>query len=195
MEKATIKILCDAFLNLKSVLIVIVFSAVICAYNSVADKSGTKANGWITSLSATTAQTDTFVESGPPIRDTFISEKPAASNEYQAKTEPDGEWQTVRMRVTAYCPCPKCCGKYSDGITACGYKICQGDVFIAADMKYPFGTEMIIPGYNNAEPVKVLDRGGVIRGNRLDVFFNSHREARKWGVKYIEVKVLRSQQD
>jgi len=37
--------------------------------------------------------------------------------------------------------------------------------------------------------VKVLDRGGAIRGSRLDVFFHSHQEALKWGVKYLDVKV------
>ena len=60
--------------------------------------------------------------------------------------EDSGEWLTVRMCVTAYCPCPKCCGRYSDGVTACGHKIHPGDSFVAADKKYPFGTEMIIPG-------------------------------------------------
>ena len=35
------------------------------------------------------------------------------------------QWQTVQMRVTAYCPCSKCCGSFSDGITASGHKISQ----------------------------------------------------------------------
>ncbi len=108
--------------------------------------------------------------------------------------EQSNEWQTVRMRVTAYCPCEKCCGEYSDGYTACGHKICPGDVFVAADKKYCFGTEMLISGYNNGKPIKVLDRGGVIRGNRLDVFFNSHDEALEWGVQYLDVKVHRGHQ-
>lgn len=98
-------------------------------------------------------------------------------------------WRTVRMRVTAYCPCRRCCGRYSDKRTASGHKIRRGDTFVAADRRYSFGTEMIVPGYNNSRLVKVLDRGRVIRGNRLDVFFNSHRKARKWGVKYLPVKV------
>ncbi|OHB74644.1 MAG: hypothetical protein A2Z25_10405 [Planctomycetes bacterium RBG_16_55_9] len=97
--------------------------------------------------------------------------------------------QTVQMRVTAYCPCAKCCGKYSDGITASGHKIADGDTFVAADKKYSFGTQMIVPGYNDSKPVDVLDRGGAIRGNRLDVFFNSHEQARQWGVRYLPVEV------
>ncbi len=94
------------------------------------------------------------------------------------------------MRVTAYCPCQKCCGKSSDRKTASGHKIKRGDTFVAADKRYPFGTEIIVPGYNNSKPVKVLDRGYAIRGNRIDVFFDSHQKARKWGVKYLPVKVL-----
>jgi 3D (Asp-Asp-Asp) domain-containing protein len=93
------------------------------------------------------------------------------------------------MRVTAYCPCPKCCGKHSDGRTACGHKIAEGDTFVAADKRYRFGTKMVVSGYNDSAPVEVLDRGGAIRGNRLDVFFNSHKEARRWGVRYLLVKV------
>lgn len=115
--------------------------------------------------------------------------RPSTANNPVANSESSGEWQTVRMRVTAYCPCPKCCGKYSDGKTACGHKICPGDAFVAADKKYPFGTEMVIAGYQNGKPVKVLDRGGVIQGNRLDVFFHSHEGALRWGVKYLDVKV------
>ena len=99
------------------------------------------------------------------------------------------QWQTVKMRVTAYCPCPKCCGSSSDGVTASGHEISEGDRFVAADKTYPFGTEMNIPGYKNAQAVKVLDRGGAIQGNKLDVFFNSHQEALEWGVKELDVKI------
>lgn len=93
------------------------------------------------------------------------------------------------MRVTGYCPCPKCCGEYSDGITANGHKIQPGDTFVAADKRFAFGTEMVIPGYNNGEPVKVLDRGGAIRGNKLDAFFSTHQQALEWGVQYLDVQV------
>jgi len=104
-----------------------------------------------------------------------------------AETTP--EYHTVRMRVTAYCPCSKCCGEYSDGQTANGHKIRRGDTFVAADGRYAFGTQMLIPGYNSSHPVEVLDRGGAIRGNRLDVFFHTHQEALNWGVQYLQVRV------
>lgn len=108
-----------------------------------------------------------------------------------SRSKQSGEWQTLSMRVTAYCPCEECCGKYSDGVTASGHKIRPGDAFVAADKEYSFGTEITIAGYNSGQPVKVLDRGGAIGGNRLDVFFPSHKEALKWGVRYVGVKVRR----
>jgi len=101
----------------------------------------------------------------------------------------DQRWRVVRMRVTAYCPCSKCCGKFSDGITACNHTIQPGSVFVAADKAYRFQTEMVVPGYNNNEPVQVKDRGRLIKGNRLDVFFSSHRVAQKWGTRYLDVLV------
>jgi len=94
-------------------------------------------------------------------------------------------WRSIGlMEVTAYCPCEKCCGNYADGITASGYKIQYGDRFVAAPKMIPFGTEIIISGYNNNKPVKILDRGGAIKVGRLDVYFDSHKEALKWGRQY-----------
>jgi len=118
-------------------------------------------------------------------------EKPetAVKSEQPVKSEQSANWQVIKMRVTAYCPCPKCCGTDSPGITASGYKIQSGDAFVAADKRYSFGTKMIIRGYNNDQPVKVLDRGGAIKGNRIDVFFPTHEEALEWGVKNIDVKI------
>jgi 3D (Asp-Asp-Asp) domain-containing protein len=127
-----------------------------------------------------------------PVVNRHLSEK--ENNTDREKTGHDSSsktnsWRTIRMRVTGYCWCKKCCGKHSDGITANGHRIRIGDTFVAADKKFSFGTEMIVPGYNNSQPVKVLDRGRVIKGNRLDIFFNSHHRAKVWGVRYLPVKV------
>ncbi|OQY05581.1 MAG: hypothetical protein B6I25_05400 [Planctomycetales bacterium 4572_13] len=106
-----------------------------------------------------------------------------------ANLEANGPWRTVRMRVTGYCPCSQCCGAFSDGITANNHRIQPGDTFVAADRSYRFGTEMVIPGYDNGQPVKVADRGGAIKGNRLDLFFHTHQAALQWGVQYLDVLI------
>lgn len=90
------------------------------------------------------------------------------------------------FRVTAYCLCEECCGRFADGITASGYVIQEGDRFVAAPKEYPFGLMMEIPGYGI---VPVEDRGGSIKGDRLDVFFYTHQEALDWGVQYLTVKI------
>lgn len=90
---------------------------------------------------------------------------------------------------TAFCPCERCCGRFSDGITASGHKIRSGDRFVAAPCEIPFGTLVRVPGYNDGQPVPVLDRGRLITGNHIDVFFNSHDDALKWGIQRLEVEI------
>ncbi len=89
------------------------------------------------------------------------------------------------MRVSAYCPCKKCCGKWADGYTASG-KPAVG-LIVAAPPGMPFGTVLEIPGYGRC---RVQDRGGAITGNRLDVLFATHEQAKQWGVQYLMVKVV-----
>ena len=87
------------------------------------------------------------------------------------------------FKTTAYCACSKCCGKWANGITASG-KIARANHTIAADTSIlPFGTEVYIDG----QKYVVEDRGGAIKGKRIDIFFNSHAEANKYGVKNKEI--------
>lgn len=86
--------------------------------------------------------------------------------------------------VTGYCQGECCCGKYADGITASGYIIQLGNKFCATDPLIPFGKVLDIPGYGI---VPVLDRGGKIKGNKIDVYFDTHEESLKWGNQELEI--------
>ena len=87
-------------------------------------------------------------------------------------------------KITAYCPCSKCCGK-STGRTASGTKATAGRT-VAASSKFAFGTKLNIGGH----VYTVEDRGGAVKGNKIDIFVNSHAEALQWGVRYLNVSVV-----
>lgn len=87
--------------------------------------------------------------------------------------------------ITAYCHCVKCCGK-SDGITASGEKATEG-VTVAMDKSMPFGTKIYIDGVGERI---VQDRGGAIKGNRIDLYFDSHQEALNFGRQTKQVTIL-----
>jgi len=99
--------------------------------------------------------------------------------------------KTLTMVVTAYSPDERSCGKWADGITASGYSVwTNGMKLVAADTSIlPFGSLVSIPGYDNENVVPVLDRGGAIKGMRLDVLYPTHERARRWGVQELEVTV------
>jgi 3D (Asp-Asp-Asp) domain-containing protein len=88
--------------------------------------------------------------------------------------------------ITAYCSCSKCCGK-SDGITYSGQKAVEG-VTIAADLNIlPIGTVVEIEGVGRRI---VQDKGGSIKGNRIDLFFRDHKTALAFGRQERWVTVL-----
>ncbi len=108
------------------------------------------------------------------------------------------------MEITGYCRCGSCTGwrrtwygravyaygaqegqPKAVGITASGTRAKPGT--IAADTRrYPFGTVMYVPGYGYG---RVEDRGGAIRGEKLDLYFRSHQEALQWGRRIEKVKI------
>lgn len=99
----------------------------------------------------------------------------------------------MRFLVTAYCPCEKCCGRWAhDHTTASGRSIwSNGGRFVASDTRVlPFHTWVRIPGYAGGRPVPVLDRGGKIKGRRLDVFFRTHEQAMRWGKRWLTCEVV-----
>ncbi len=98
---------------------------------------------------------------------------------------------TMTMVVTAYSPDERSCGKWADGITASGYSVwTNGMRLVAADERIlPFGSLVSIPGYDREDVVPVLDRGGAIKGKRLDVLYATHEQALQWGVQELEVTI------
>lgn len=98
--------------------------------------------------------------------------------------------RTMTMTTTAYSPDERSCGKWADGITASGMSVwTNGMKLAAADRSIPFGTLIAIPGYNGGRPVPVLDRGGAIKGNKLDLLYPTHEIALQWGVQRKECVV------
>ncbi len=99
--------------------------------------------------------------------------------------------KTMEMIVTAYSPDWRSCGGSADGITATLHHVStNGTKLVAADPRLlAYGSLLTIPGYDAGQVVPVLDCGGAIKGNRLDVLFPTHEEARRWGVRKIKVTV------
>ena len=89
--------------------------------------------------------------------------------------------------ITAYCPCPICCGQYSNmdnPTTASGAPAVEG-VTCAAPSNFAFGTELIVDGHTYT----VQDRGGAINGNHLDIYFSNHQAALNFATGYYDVYV------
>ena len=99
--------------------------------------------------------------------------------------------RTIYMTVTAYSPDERSCGVHADGQTATLHSVFTNNMrLVAADTRIlPFGSMVSIPGYDRGRVVPVLDRGGAIKGHRLDLLFPTHEEARRWGVKRVPVIV------
>ena len=87
--------------------------------------------------------------------------------------------------ITAYCACRKCCGKSATGITAAGTRPVEGRT-VAAARSIPLGTRIHIEGLGWRT---VEDRTAKRFDGRVDVYFESHAEALKFGKQQRTVKI------
>lgn len=118
-------------------------------------------------------------------------------NEKTVETETDKEVDTMasqlvslgKFKLTAYCSCPICCGEWAykrpNGVVygAIGEELVEGYSIAVDPNVIPYRTEVII----NGRTYKAQDCGGAIKGNRIDVYFENHNEALRFGVQYAEV--------
>jgi 3D (Asp-Asp-Asp) domain-containing protein len=100
-------------------------------------------------------------------------------------TEPHLEEPMVPFIVTAYCTCPICTGQWSDGRTATGTWATEGRTVAADPTVFGMGTCVSVPGIGIRT---VEDTGSAIKWRAIDVFIDSHERARRFGVRFLNVK-------
>lgn len=90
---------------------------------------------------------------------------------------------TMVVEATGYAPFH---GRGVDGTTATGMRAQRG--VIAVDPRViPLGTIVYVEGYGTAI---AADTGGAIRGRRVDLCFDTPREAYQWGRRRVRIYIL-----
>ncbi len=99
-----------------------------------------------------------------------------------ATSECPNGYKVVQMNVTAYTNGPESTGKRpgDPGYGETAGRTIAGPGTIAAPPAYKFGTKMYVPGYGWGI---VNDTGTAIKGNHLDVWFETVEEARRWDAR------------
>ncbi|MEI2356784.1 3D domain-containing protein [Mesobacillus zeae] len=137
----------------------------------------------------------------------WLKKVPAARTEISsskavAETPPDLEasidwskYKKTTIIATGYTAGVESTGKNPGhpeyGITFSGVKV-KRDLYstIAADLNvFPIGTILFIPGYGYGV---VADKGGAIKGNKIDLYYDTVEEVfEKWGKKTIEASIVK----
>ena len=98
--------------------------------------------------------------------------------------------RALKMTATAYDASYESCGKHPGdpnyGITYSGLRVRPG--IVAVDPKViPLGTYLYIEGYGEA---LAADIGGAIKGNRIDLYYESPKDVARYGKRAVKVYIL-----
>lgn len=120
----------------------------------------------------------------PFLKDTGLSQKEKVIVEKVKKVEKEVEWfYFIASGYSANDPV-----QGTNSTTATGKEVKEGIIAVDPDI-IPLGTEVEIKdmGIFVAE-----DTGGKIKGNRIDIYFDSKKEAKNFGRKGVWIKIISS---
>lgn len=89
------------------------------------------------------------------------------------------------INASAYTAAADECGK-SDGITASGLTV-EENRTLACPPAFPFGTKIAIKGMGE---YRCEDRGGAIKGNKIDIYMETKKEAFSFGRRNLVAEVI-----
>lgn len=93
--------------------------------------------------------------------------------------------ESFTINASAYTASADECGK-SDGVTASGLKVTKKQT-LACPPSFPFGTRMSIEGMGE---FRCEDRGGAIKGNKIDIYMETKQEAFVFGRQNLTAQVI-----
>ncbi|MGM9992072.1 MAG: 3D domain-containing protein [Candidatus Bruticola sp.] len=92
--------------------------------------------------------------------------------------EPEPQSRTFTVTAYAYC---------LNGRTASGHYTGPGCIAVDPNV-IPIGSKIYVPGYGWGE---AKDTGGNIYGNKIDIWLPNNTQCSQWGVRTVEVTVLK----
>ena len=119
--------------------------------------------------------------------------------EYEVQEMEAPELESLgEFKLTAYCSCEKCCDRWAKNrpvdengneiVIGASGEVLEAGKSIAVDPKViPYGTTVLI----NGNECIAQDCGGSIKKKRIDVYFDNHKDALKFGVQYAEIFIRR----
>ncbi len=112
----------------------------------------------------------------------------AAPSAAAAASQADDPLTLIPLGVfttTGYCPCGSCSGRWGR-LTSTGALAAAGHTVAVDPRVIPYGARLMINGViYTAE-----DRGGGVRGNHIDIFYDTHEESRLHGAQAAEVYLI-----
>ncbi|MBI2439377.1 MAG: 3D domain-containing protein [Candidatus Moranbacteria bacterium] len=99
------------------------------------------------------------------------------------KNLPEGKFT---INASAYTAAADECGK-NDGITASGLTV-EEKRTLACPPNFPFGTKIAIEGMGE---FRCEDRGGAIKGNKIDIYMETKKEAFAFGRRNLIAEVIK----
>lgn len=107
-------------------------------------------------------------------------------NEMSEKYETMESNHLGTFTTTAYCKCTTCCGIWSDSLTKSGTTPQEGRTIAVDPNVIPLGTEVLIDG----KVYIAEDTGSAIKGNKIDIYLDSHQDAQNYGIQQHEVYLV-----